>query len=166
MQNKPSNLNNNRPQYFNHRPFTQQNIQQFGNPRGLPPKPPQYNRPEPMDTTSNNGYNQASYQKPPIQRAFNQTNQPYRFNSYGPPKIQSKELYNISFNPYNNESDHYYQDEYYETQEWDNSYEQQESGMNEYFEENAQDQQQSIPIIEIQDEDFCLPASKDQLTDT
>lgn len=155
--------NNNKPQYFNHRPFTQQKIQQLGNPRGLPPKPIQNNRPEPMDTTSNID----KYKQPTFQRPFNPTNQPYRFNTNGPSRVQVKELYNIASNPYHYESDSYYPNEHFQCQELDNSFEEQKTGMNEYYEEYLQsNQQERIPTIEIQDEDFCQPASENLHMDT
>lgn len=156
------NYNDNKPLYFNHRPFTQK-PQQLGNPRGLPLKPIQYNKTEPMDTTSNID----KYKQPTFQRPFNSTNQPYRCNTNGPSRVQVKELYNISTNPYHYESDNYYPNEYFQYQEFDNSHEEQTSGMKEYYEEYLQGtQEEEIPTIQIQDEDFCQPASENLHTDT
>jgi hypothetical protein len=82
-----------KPQYYNHRPFTNQNLNRNGpanyntinrfalKPPMVPPR-----RVEPMDTTSNvNQYKQYTY--------HNRTGNNYQFQSTAPAKIQAQELY-------------------------------------------------------------------------
>jgi hypothetical protein len=104
-----------------------------------------------MDTSSLTGVPQG----PPFQQRQFNSNQfnRYNFNTHGPPKFQSRELFNLNSNNY-----YYYEPEDY-------SYEQYEDYHNppkdpEYYpEEEAILDSQDIPNIEIQDEDFCQEAS-------
>lgn len=141
--------NGQQPQYYNHRPFTQQNSNQFGNSRGFPPKP----KPEPMDTSS---IPQSPRHPPFQQKNFNPN--PYRFNTYGPPRFQSKELFNMDYNYYHSPEEY---PEYDQHTDYCNS--QEITGNNPEQEEILDSR--NIPSIEIQDEDFHQDASA-ILTDT
>lgn len=153
----------NQNQYFNHRPFTQNNPNLIVKQGNLPPKP--LPKPEPMDTSSNmDRYKQPTYNRPQQfqQRQYNPVNQPYRFNSYGPQRVQTRELFNIATNPYQSEFDN-------EMNQYDQEYDQ-------YFEENYQeidnnheqyqidDVEENNPIVEIEDSDFCPATTKNSDT--
>lgn len=101
----------NQPNYYNHQPFKPNYNTTFRHnfqPTFKPPAilPPKISNPEPMDTRSiQEPYKQYSIY-PPQNRLpnVNQHSNKFNFQSSGPPRFKSKEIYNIEIDPETTES--------------------------------------------------------------